>query len=83
MNSDTVISGVIAAVVGGAVTLLVATRRLSGKVATSEAGQLWKEAAAIRADCREQIRELRAVVDAQEATIDKLREELRNVRNGR
>lgn len=49
--------GLAAASVGAILTYLGAARRLSGKINTSEAEQLWSEARAIRDDYREQLGE--------------------------
>lgn len=40
----------LAAILGPLVTFLIVAKRFSGKIANSEAGDLWKESAAIRAD---------------------------------
>jgi uncharacterized protein YqfA (UPF0365 family) len=75
--NEALIGSIIAAVIAALGTYLLAARRFSGKIATSEANQLWKEAAAIREDCRKQVTELRAYVVSLEALIQTLREELR------
>jgi septal ring factor EnvC (AmiA/AmiB activator) len=73
-------TGIIVAVVGaigaglaGLVTWLVARRKNSGSVATSDAGQLWEEGKSIRADMRAEIVGLRVELAA-------AREETRNLR---
>lgn len=41
---------IVVAIVGPLLTFLAVARKMSGKIATSEAGDLWQESAAIRAD---------------------------------
>lgn len=55
MNWGPIVPIVVAALapLGG---YLLAARKMSGKIATSEAKDLWEEAARIREDCREQLR---------------------------
>lgn len=73
----------LAAVLGPLTAYIVAVRRLSGKIATSDASELWKESAAIRSDYREQLavaaerlRSLEARVEALEAENAQLRRQL-------
>lgn len=60
---------VLAAVVGGLVTYLVAARQLSGRVATTDAAELWKESGAIRDDYRDQIAQAAGRVTALEGRV--------------
>lgn len=46
------------ALIGALVGWWRSARKLSGKIETSEATELWKESAAIRADLREEVRRL-------------------------
>lgn len=49
------VAGVAAVVFGALGTYLAVVRKLSGKIATTDASELWKESAAIRADYRDQL----------------------------
>jgi chromosome segregation ATPase len=49
------VAGIVGAVVAPIGVYLVAARRMSGKVATSDAAQLWQEAGSIRDDYRAQL----------------------------
>lgn len=49
------ILAVLAAVIAALGTYLAASRKLSGKIATSDAESLWAESAAIRDDYRQQL----------------------------
>ena len=51
----TFLIGLIAVVIAPLLGYVAANRRLSGKIGTSEATDLWAESSAIRADYREQI----------------------------
>jgi membrane protein YqaA with SNARE-associated domain len=64
---------IIAAVAGSLVTWLVAVRRFSGKVETSEARDLWAESAAIREWSRRRIEDLEARVETLEGENSRLR----------
>jgi hypothetical protein len=75
--NEALLGSVVTALVAALGTYLLAARRFSGKIATSDANQLWQEAARIREDCREQVAALRAQVISLEATIQSLREEIR------
>lgn len=63
---------VIAALAGPLLTYLVAARRLSGKIATSDASDLWTESRSIREDYQRRIEELNAVVARCEKRIELL-----------
>ena len=52
---DTIAVPLLAAALAALGAYLTASRRLSGKIGTSEAEELWKESAAIRQDYREQL----------------------------
>ena len=56
----------LAAVIGALVTYLVAARRLSGKIASSEAKDLWEEAGKIRDWAYTEIDSLRKRLEAAE-----------------
>lgn len=65
---------VVAAFAGALGAYVAAARRLSGKVATSEAASLWEESASIRADYRERLVEAEKRMAHQEERIGKLEE---------
>lgn len=82
-----VLGGVLTALVSALGAYILAARRMSGRIETSAAKELWDESAAMRVDYRDQIaglrlhiadledaaRECKAKVDALEATIRGLR----------
>lgn len=57
MQSYAIIAGAVAAVVSPALAYLAAARRLSGRVATTSADELWAESRALRDDYRSQLSE--------------------------
>jgi regulator of replication initiation timing len=61
-------------IVGPLVAYIVAARKLSGKVATSEATDLWEESRSIREDYADRIKVLNEVVKRCEGRIDELEE---------
>lgn len=63
---------IVAAAIGPIGAYLIAARRMSGKIANSDAEQLWEESRAIREWSTNRINEY-------EADIDKLRKELSNL----
>jgi predicted RNase H-like nuclease (RuvC/YqgF family) len=63
---------VVAAVVGPLLTYLAAARRLSGRIATSEAASLWAESAAMRQDYLARITQLNATVERCQARVQEL-----------
>lgn len=69
---DPIIGVVIAALIGPLGAYLLAARRMSGKIETSEATQLWAESKAIRDWSREQL-------EAANREIQELRERLDRV----
>lgn len=80
--SATEIVAVIGAACGGVGTALgaltaywLARKRMSGKVATTDADALWDEANALRRDYREQNAKLMARIDALEREIEAYRKE--------
>jgi predicted RNase H-like nuclease (RuvC/YqgF family) len=82
-----VLAGVVSALISPLIAYVVATRRLSGKVNTSEASELWKESSSIREDYRERlrysdesIRRLEGRVQNLEASNDELLAENRQLR---
>jgi hypothetical protein len=64
--------GVVAGALGA---YLAAARRLSGKVRTSDAAQLWEESRAIRTELENRNRYLVKRLDALETKYDELRQE--------
>lgn len=71
---------VIAALAGALVTWLVAARRFSGKIATTEAKDLWEEARSIRGWAYEEINSLRERLDEAEGAYEKCRKENKELR---
>jgi len=63
---DPVLLGVVLAAFAGAFTYLGIVRKLSGRIQTTEAAQLWAEADRMRQEYREEIARLQAVVDRYE-----------------
>lgn len=61
-----------AALVGALGSYFVAARKLSGKIGTSDASQLWQESKDIRGDYRERLRESHSRVDELERRIGRL-----------
>lgn len=53
--TPTVIVALVAAVIGPLVAYMTAARKLSGRVGTSEASQLWAESKVLRDDYRERL----------------------------
>lgn len=73
MNPGLIVT-LIVGLIGPVVAYVVAVRKLSGRVGTSEAGQLWSEARNIRDDYRSRIDELNGVIARCEDRIQKLEE---------
>ena len=65
----------IGVVVGALGAYLAAARRLSGKVTTSDAAQLWAESRAIRQELEDRNRYLVSRLDALETKYDELQRE--------
>jgi predicted RNase H-like nuclease (RuvC/YqgF family) len=53
-----ILGGIVVALVGAIATYVAAARKLSGKIATSEAASLWEESRAIRDDYRQRLEKL-------------------------
>lgn len=70
VNPSTV--ALVAAMAGPLVTYFIAARRFSGKIATSDAAQLWTESRDIRNWSQARITELNALVSRLEARVDAL-----------
>lgn len=64
-----VILGLLAIFIGPLVTYLVAKRKLSGKINTSEASSLWDEAGKLRAEYKEEVAALRVALRECEARV--------------
>lgn len=73
---------VIGAVVTAVAGYMVAHLRNSGKIATSEASDLWKEGQSIRRELREEVAELREHVTRLESENATLREEVAFLKGG-
>ena len=74
------IIGIVGLAVGAWATNLTARRKASGRIDTSEAAVLWREAQAMRQELRESNERLQAKVVKLEATIAELEAELRRPR---
>jgi predicted nuclease with TOPRIM domain len=72
--------GLAAAIGAALLTYLGVVRRTSGKIATTEASQLWAESAAIRESFREENEVLRQRIDRLEAMVDQLNGDNRALR---
>jgi predicted RNase H-like nuclease (RuvC/YqgF family) len=86
-GSVALVVGLASALISPLIAYVVATRRLSGKVSTSEASELWKESSSIREDYRdrlrysdEQLRRLESRISALEESNNELREENHRLR---
>jgi peptidoglycan hydrolase CwlO-like protein len=66
---DPVVGIIVAAAIASLGTYLVAARRLSGKVGSSEAAELWEESRSIRKWGGERIAELNRVVEKLETRV--------------
>lgn len=69
---DPTIAAVLAAIIAAAGTYIVNARRFSGKIQTSTAEALWKEAGDIRNWSRDRIAELNGVVERLEGRVSEL-----------
>lgn len=79
MNTPILVA-VLAIVAGPLVAYVTANRRLSGKIATSEAADLWAESSSIRDDYRARISTLEARVETLEqknTELERANDELR------
>lgn len=65
---------IVAALVAPLLTYLAAARRLSGRIATTDATVLWEESRAMRQDYIAQIKELREQLAACEKRVEHLHE---------
>jgi chromosome segregation ATPase len=66
---DPIVGIIIVGVLGPLVTYLVAVRRFSGKIGSSDAEDLWKESRSIRQWSKERIEELNTLVGRLEARV--------------
>lgn len=78
-----VLGGVVTALISALGAYLLAARRMSGRIETSAAKELWDESAAMRADMRAQNAELRAQIAECRETIARLEFVVRELRRGR
>ena len=67
-----VLAALLAAVVGPILSFLIAARRFSGKIETTEASDLWEESRAIRDWSMQRINALQGVVARLEARLEAL-----------
>lgn len=74
------LAALIGTLAGVAATYLVATRRSSGRIATSEAADLWRASESIRHDLTEDVKALRLEVASLRAENLALRAELADLR---
>jgi predicted RNase H-like nuclease (RuvC/YqgF family) len=70
----------IPAIIAPAVAYLVAIRKTSGRIETTEAGQLWQEAEKLRTEYKEEIKSLRELVTSLRTRIEELAEDNRHLR---
>ena len=75
MSASTLsIIAIVGALLAPLVTYFINARKLSGKIATSEAADLWEESRAIRESLEERNTRLRERIDELEHRVDALRE---------
>ncbi len=72
----TLMLGALGVFAGPVLTYIIATKKLSGKIATSEASELWDEARQIRMEYREEIVRLRESEAECKTMLDKVKAEL-------
>ena len=72
MGNWAIIIALIGVVVGPLITYLIAAKRLSGRVSTSAAAELWEESRSIRQDLTKRNEYLRKLVDGCDERIEKL-----------
>ncbi len=73
---STTLIAVIAAIIGPLLAFLAAAKKLSGRIATSEASDLWEESAAIRKDLLKRNEFLREQIDLNGTRIASLEDKL-------
>lgn len=76
----TTMIALVAAFFGPLITYLVAARRFSGKIETTEAKSLWEESRSIRHDLAGRLQEVNGVVDRLEARVAELEAENKELR---
>ena len=76
MNVGNIVA-IAAIVIAPLVGYITATRKLSGKITTSDASELWAESAALRQDYRSENERLRIQVGVLEAQLETLQKESR------
>lgn len=72
---------IVCALIAPMVTYIVAAKRMSGKIATSDAGELWEESKSIREDYRERIlaaAERTVQLEARVGTLEGINNQLQN-----
>lgn len=69
---DPAVLAAIIAAFGGVVGYLGLVRRLSGRIATTEAGRLWEEADRMRHEYREEIARMQGVIDRYEKRLQEI-----------
>jgi malate synthase len=72
--------GILSALGGSFIAYLAVVRRLSGKIKTSDAAQLWEESRSIRQDLEKRNQYLRDQLDKCGQRIDKLEEIIEDLR---
>jgi len=83
MSDPTLIAAAISAisvVLGPIIAYVAASRRLSGKIQTSEAKDLWRESASIRDDYRARLKEALFHIGQLEKSNSELRSELNDMK---
>lgn len=79
VGAGTALLGLVAAVAGALAGVVVNARKLSGKVSTTEATDLWKAQEDIRADYRTQVAALRADLAAAVGELSEARQRIREL----
>jgi hypothetical protein len=72
MNATAILIPIAVAIIAALGAYLASARKLSGKIGTSDAAELWKESASIRQDYREELRLANERSRKLEESVDKL-----------
>lgn len=75
MKSETFGIPIIVAIISGLTAYMIARRKGSGSIRTSEAGDLWAEAQAIRKDLRTDNQEMRELISTLRDRLNKLEQQ--------
>lgn len=69
------IAAAAAPIIAALVTYIIAKRKTSGKIITSEAAQLWQESQNMRQELRDEVKELRTIINELRLRIKELEDE--------